>query len=124
MDVLFWDESLYLSRGLSMFDHIPKDWGPSYSLWYKLLSYFISDRVELYYFNFKLTTILISIAFFCCCRLVAFNGFWLLYLLCFSFKFYQYAIVASRFALLYNCNHHRYNYCEIFPIQRFKISHL
>lgn len=35
-----------------MFDHIPKDWGPSYSLWYKLLSYFISDRVELYYFNF------------------------------------------------------------------------
>jgi hypothetical protein len=64
MDVLFWDESLYLSRGLSMFDHIPKDWGPSYSLWYKLLSYFISDRVELYYFNFKLTTILISVAFF------------------------------------------------------------
>jgi len=64
MDVMFWDESLYLSRGLSMFQHIPRDWGPSYSLWYKFLSLFISDRVDLYYFNFKLTTILISISFF------------------------------------------------------------
>ena len=64
MDVVFWDESLYLSRGMSMFKYIPRDWGPSYSLWYKLLSYFISDRVDLYYFNFKLTTILISIALF------------------------------------------------------------
>ena len=64
MDVLFWDESLYLSRGLSMFEYIPRDWGPSYSLWYKLLSVFIPDRVELYYFNFKLTTILLSISLF------------------------------------------------------------
>lgn len=64
MDVLFWDESLYLTRGLAMFKHIPRDWGPSYSLWYKFLSFFFSDRVRLYYFNFKLTTILIAISFF------------------------------------------------------------
>lgn len=64
MDVVFWDESLYLTRGVAMFKQIPKDWGPSYSLWYKFLSLFVSDKLALYYFNFKLTTILISIAFF------------------------------------------------------------
>ncbi len=64
MDVMFWDESLYLSRGMSMFKYIPRDWGPSYSLWYKMLSFLFSDRVELYYFNFKLTTVLVSVSFF------------------------------------------------------------
>ena len=64
MDVLFWDESLYLNRGTCMFDFIPKDWGPSYSLWYKILSLFIQDKIQLYYFNFTFTTILISIALF------------------------------------------------------------
>jgi len=64
MDVLFWDESLYLTRGVTMFPSIPKDWGPAYSLWYKLLSLFIKDRIALYYFNFQLTTILIAIFFF------------------------------------------------------------
>ena len=64
MDVVFWDESLYLHRGTCMFNFIPHDWGPSYSLWYKILSLFISDKVQLYYFNFQLTTILISIALF------------------------------------------------------------
>ena len=64
MDLLFWDESLYMARGTMMFHSIPRDWGPSYSLWYKLLSFFISDSVELYYFNFKFTTILFSISLF------------------------------------------------------------
>ncbi len=64
MDVVFWDESLYLTRGVAMFQNIPKTWGPTYSFWYKLLSYITPDKMELYYFNFKLTTILISITFF------------------------------------------------------------
>ncbi len=64
MDILFWDESIYLKRGTLMFDFIPKDWGPFYSLWYKFLSVFISDNVTLYYFNFKLTTILIVLAIY------------------------------------------------------------
>lgn len=64
MDVLFWDEALYLNRGLGLFQHVPKTWGPSYSLWYKFLSYFVSDKIDLYYFNYKLTTILISLGFF------------------------------------------------------------
>lgn len=64
MDVLFWDESLYLHRGTCMFNYIPHDWGPSYSLWYKILSIFIPDKIDLYFFNFKFTTILIAIAFF------------------------------------------------------------
>jgi hypothetical protein len=64
MDVLFWDESIYLKRGTLMFDFIPKDWGPSYSLWYKFLSVFITDNVKLYYFNFKLTSILVAVSFY------------------------------------------------------------
>ncbi|MCB0507103.1 MAG: hypothetical protein KDD21_02270 [Bacteroidetes bacterium] len=64
MDVLFWDESVYLTRGVSMFPSIPRDWGPSYSLWYKFLSFFITDKVALYYFNFKLTSILICVVLF------------------------------------------------------------
>jgi hypothetical protein len=64
MDILFWDESLYMTRGTQMFHFIPRDWGPTYSLWYKFLSLFVSDKVELYYFNFKLTTILLSISLF------------------------------------------------------------
>jgi hypothetical protein len=64
MDLLFWDEALYLNRGVNFFAHPPKTWGPSYSLWYTFLSFFISDKVHLYYFNFKLTTILICIALF------------------------------------------------------------
>ncbi|MFN8267672.1 MAG: hypothetical protein U0T31_06695 [Chitinophagales bacterium] len=64
MDVVFWDESLYLTRGVAMFQNIPKTWGPTYSFWYKLLSYITTDKIELYYFNFKLTTILLSVSFF------------------------------------------------------------
>ena len=64
MDVLFFFFSLYLHRGTCMFNYIPHDWGPSYSLWYKILSIFIPDKIDLYYFNFKFTTILIAIAFF------------------------------------------------------------
>lgn len=64
MDVLFWDEALYLQRGVDMFDKIPKTWGPSYSLWYKCWSFIIHDKVTLYYFNFGFTTIAISVLFF------------------------------------------------------------
>jgi hypothetical protein len=57
MDILFWDEANYLNRGLWMFDRIPRVWGPSYSAWYKLLSYFEPDKIALYYLNFRLMTI-------------------------------------------------------------------
>lgn len=61
MDVMFWDEALYMERGLAMFAIIPKTWGPAYSLWYKLVSFFVHENVSLYYFNFKLTSLLVSI---------------------------------------------------------------
>lgn len=64
MDVVFWDESLYLHRGYTMFPQIPKVWGPAYSLWYKFWSFFVHDKMALYYFNFKLTTILICVMLF------------------------------------------------------------
>lgn len=56
MDILFWDEANYLNRGLWMFDRIPKVWGPTYSAWYKLLSIFESDKVALYYLNYRVMT--------------------------------------------------------------------
>ncbi len=61
MDVIFWDEALYMKRGLALFAVIPKTWGPAYSLWYKLVSFFVHENVSLYYFNFKLTSLLVSI---------------------------------------------------------------
>ena len=87
MDVLFWDESLYLYRGTCMFDFIPKDWGPSYSLWYKILSLFIQDKIQLYYFNFTFTTILISIALFMLLLLAKYSKTTLLKFSVMSFAF-------------------------------------
>lgn len=61
MDVLFWDESNYMVGGLRLWERINRAWGPSYTIWYKLLSYIQPDSIQLYYLNYKLTTILVVI---------------------------------------------------------------
>lgn len=40
---------VFKKRRIYVWKQIPRVWGPSYSLWYKFLSFFISDRIELYY---------------------------------------------------------------------------
>jgi len=49
MDVLLWDEAIYLDRGFLLWKIIPNTWGPIYSVWYKLLSYIEIDKINLYF---------------------------------------------------------------------------
>ena len=64
LDILLADEAEYLRNGLNLFDKIAKNWGPTYNLWYKLLSFFETDPVALYYFNYKLGVIGVGILLF------------------------------------------------------------
>ena len=64
MDILAADEAEYLRNGTALFNTIHKDWGPSYNIWYKLLSYFTHSKLELYYLNYKLTAILAAVLLF------------------------------------------------------------
>ncbi len=58
MDITFGDEAQYLRYGTDLFHTIKKDWGPSYNLWYKFLSFFRSDYISLFYLNYQVTAIL------------------------------------------------------------------
>jgi hypothetical protein len=62
MDIFFLDETGYLVRGMNMFPKIPRLWGPVYCFWYKVLSVFESDPVNLFYLNFGLVSVLLAIA--------------------------------------------------------------
>lgn len=64
MDVTFGDEAQYLRYGLDLFSSLHKDWGPSYNLWYKLLSLFQSNPVKLFYLNYQITSVLITLLLF------------------------------------------------------------
>jgi hypothetical protein len=44
LDILLADEAEYLRNGLNLFDKIAKNWGPTYNIWYKLLSFFQQTR--------------------------------------------------------------------------------
>lgn len=52
MDILFHDESIYLDKGNNFItNYLFKD-GFIYFTWYKLLSFFVTDTITLYYFNY------------------------------------------------------------------------
>lgn len=55
LDVEFSDESYYMQCGLELFDKLTLHWGPTYNLWYKLLSLFTDNPINLYYISFALT---------------------------------------------------------------------
>lgn len=57
LDILLADEAEYLRNGLNLFDKIAKNWGPTYNIWYKFLSLFNSNPIELYYLNYKIGAI-------------------------------------------------------------------
>ena len=57
VDILLADEAEYLRNGLNLFDKVAKNWGPTYNLWYKLLSFITSDPISLYYLNYKIGAI-------------------------------------------------------------------
>ena len=59
IDIRLWDETGYLINGINFFKIKPDPgWGPIYSLWYFFLSMFTKNNIDLYYLNYKLTTIL------------------------------------------------------------------
>lgn len=65
IDIGIGDEAKYLGDGVNFFrtKHDPS-WGPLYSLWYYFLNLFSKDTINLYYQNYKLMTILPSIALY------------------------------------------------------------
>ncbi len=64
MDILFGDEAEYMRNGLGLFKVIRNDWGPAYNLWYKALSFIFTDNIELYYANYIIGAIVVSILLF------------------------------------------------------------
>lgn len=60
MDIQFADEAAYIRFGLDLYGKLNRDWGPLYAIWYKFLSYFNNDAIALYYLNYKITGIAIS----------------------------------------------------------------
>jgi hypothetical protein len=63
LDLPLNDEAFYIYRGLSP-GLQNTDWGFLYSAWYSFLNLFISDPVELFYLNFKLTALLPPLIFY------------------------------------------------------------
>jgi hypothetical protein len=65
-DVEFGDEITYLGSGLSF--SIPfkggSQWGPLYAAWYAFWHFFVSNSLNLYYFNWGLLSILAGISVF------------------------------------------------------------
>ncbi len=64
MDITFGDEAQYLRYGLDLFLTIKTDWGPSYNVWYKCLSFFRSSTVDLFYLNQQVTAIALGVTLF------------------------------------------------------------
>ena len=64
VDISFDDEVQYMKYGMDMFDTIRTDWGPSYNLWYKFLSFFEKDAIQLYLLNFKVLVLLFPLSVF------------------------------------------------------------
>lgn len=52
MDILFYDESIYLNKGDTFNANYLFMDGFIYLTWYKLLSFFVKDTITLYYFNY------------------------------------------------------------------------
>ncbi|MFN8237255.1 MAG: hypothetical protein U0T77_03720 [Chitinophagales bacterium] len=64
MDILFGDEAEYMRNGLDLFHVIRNDWGPAYNIWYKFLSFFFSDTIQLYYANYIIGGIAVAVLLF------------------------------------------------------------
>ncbi len=64
MDILFGDEAEYMRNGLDLFHIIRNDWGPAYNIWYKFLSFFFSDTIQLYYANYIIGGIAVAVLLF------------------------------------------------------------
>ncbi|MCO5232374.1 MAG: hypothetical protein LC105_09845 [Chitinophagales bacterium] len=64
LDILFWDEANYMKSGWMIPNKFNHSWGPSYAIWYKILSLFESDSIQLYFLNYRLMTIIPAMVLF------------------------------------------------------------
>ncbi|TAG57766.1 MAG: hypothetical protein EAZ29_01810, partial [Runella slithyformis] len=88
-DLAFGDETTYLASGI-MFS-IPfvggAQWGPLYAAWYAFWHLFIPDRLDLYYFNYALLSVLAGVLVFVYLRsskVPFWPGIWIAVLFLFS----------------------------------------
>lgn len=61
MDIQLADEAAYLRFGLDLFEKMNRNWGPMYAVWYKCLSFYSTNPIELYYINYSILSILVGI---------------------------------------------------------------
>lgn len=64
VDLMGWDEGVYMQNGLLFAKKLQKDWGPMYAAWYYILHFFKSNPAELYLLNFQVLTVLPGILLF------------------------------------------------------------
>lgn len=64
VDVLGWDEGLYMQNGLLFTSKLQKQWGPIYAAWYYFLHFFQSHPLGLYLLNFQVLTVLPGVLFY------------------------------------------------------------
>jgi hypothetical protein len=64
LDIPFFDETEYLQKGIQLSHHAYNDWGPSYNLWYFILSKFCADPVQLFYLNYSTLMLALPVLFF------------------------------------------------------------
>jgi hypothetical protein len=83
-DILFGDEVEYMRNGMDLFSIIRNDWGPAYNIWYKVLSFFTSDPIQLYFLNYAAGSILAGVLLYVVLTRYRFNQTLAVYLsLCF-----------------------------------------
>jgi len=69
LDIGLYDESVYLNRGVHIWDVFPDPQGaPIYAIWYFLLSLIQQDTLSLYYMNYKVMTTLLPVMFYIALR--------------------------------------------------------
>lgn len=88
-DLAFGDETTYLASGITF--SIPfvggAQWGPLYAAWYAFWHLFIPDRLDLYYFNYALLSVLAGVLVFVYLRsskVPFWPGIWIAVLFLFS----------------------------------------
>ncbi|MEZ5026933.1 MAG: hypothetical protein R2739_10195 [Chitinophagales bacterium] len=74
-DIIAADELSYLKFGKNIIENPRFDWGFLYNLWYKFLSFFQYNTVDLYYFNYKVLITIIPVLLFICLLVYKVNTF-------------------------------------------------
>lgn len=75
LDIIGSDEANYLDYGVRFNQHITQEWGPSYNLWYYILSQLTDNRIQLYYFNIQVLLSICTILIYIYCYRLSKNAY-------------------------------------------------